>query len=499
MPQPSSILLCDGLVLDVDHATATRGDILVVGERIADVRNASIPVGPETTRIDCAQRLIIPGLVNAHTHGHGSLGKGLGDLWTLELLLNAAPWASGGLEDEDRRIAAALNAAEMIAKGVTAAYDMFTQIPKPDAASLDAAAQGYMDVGLRVVLAPMMADRSFYEAVPGLLDALPREIARSVRAAVRVSPERQIAELRSWLDGFSFPRERVLPALGPTIPTHCTRAFLEGCRDLAREYDVGIQMHLAESKPQAIAALEVYGASLPAYLDDLGLLGPNFTGAHCVWLDDDDLARLRDAGARVVHNPGSNLRLGSGIARARAMADLGLTVAIGSDGSVSSDNQNMFEAIRLASYASRATSPDPADWLSAPEVLRMATVGGASVLGFEGQLGRIAPGYQADLVLLDLSAPAFVPLNDPVTQLVQCEDSSAVRSVMIGGRMVLDEGRFTSIDYPRLCARAQAAAERLRESGAEHKSTCQALEPVVAAHCIGLARRPHHVDRYCGC
>lgn len=497
MTRPQATLLRDGLILDVERGSAARGDILVENGRIAEVRRAPIEAGPDVVQVDCGRCLIMPGLVNAHTHGHGSLGKGLGDLWTLELLLHASPWASGGFDDDDRETAATLNAAEMVLKGVTAAYDMFAQIPVLSGASLEAAARGYMEVGLRAVLAPMIADRSFYEAVPGLLEALPPEDARGVRTAPRASAAEQIAGLRTWLDGWRFPREQVCPALGPTIPTHCTRAFLEGCRDLARDHGIGIQMHLAESKPQAVAALETYGMSLPAYLDRLGLLAPNFTAAHCVWVDDDDLGRLRDAGARVAHNAGSNLRLGSGIARARAMADRGIVLGIGSDGSVSSDNQNMFEAMRLASYASRATSPDPADWLSAPEVLRMGTLGGAEVLGLEG-IGRIAEGHWADLVFLDLDAPTFVPLNDPVAQIVQSEDSSAVRSVMIGGRMVLDEGRFTTIDYPALCNRARAAAERLAERTAADRKTAEALAPVVAAHCVGLARRPHHVHRYCG-
>ena len=498
MVRPRATLLRNGLILNVDRSTAGRGDVLVADGRIAEMRAGPIEAGPDVVRVNCARRLVMPGLINAHTHGHGSLGKGLGDLWTLELLLHASPWASGGFDDEDRQTAATLNAAEMVLKGVTAAYDMFAQIPVLSSDSLEAAARGYMEVGLRVVLAPMIADRSFYEAVPGLMDALPSEAAQAVRSATRQTAAAQIAVLRAWLDGWAFPRERVCPALGPTIPTHCTREFLEGCRDLARDFEVGIQMHLAESKPQAVAARELYGMSLPAYLDSLGLLGPKFTAAHCVWADDDDLARLCNAGARVAHNPGSNLRLGSGIARARAMADRGILVGIGSDGSVSSDNQNMFEAVRLASYASRATSPDPADWLSAPEVLRMGTLGGAEVLGFEGT-GRIAPGHWADLLLLDLDAPALVPLNDPVAQIVQSEDSSAVRSVMVGGRMILDEGRFTTIDYPALCDRARAAAGRLAERTAPWRRAAEALAPVVGAHCVGLARRPHHVNRYCGC
>ncbi|MBA3324104.1 MAG: amidohydrolase family protein [Rhodobacteraceae bacterium] len=495
----SDLLLKGGLVLDIDRGGAFRGDILVSGGRIAEVSGGSIATGEAVAVRDCSGFLVIPGLINAHTHGHGSLGKGLGDLWTLELLLNASSWAGGGFSDEDRETAATLNATEMVLKGCTAAYDLFTQIPEPNVESLDAVVRGYLEVGVRVVLAPMMADRTFYESVPGLLQAIPASLTSQVSAQQPVSPGRQLATLEAWLKGWSWPLERARPALAPTIPTHCTKAFLEGCRNLARDYDIGIQMHLAESKPQAVAAAGAFGKSLTAYLHDLDLLGPRFTGAHCVWVDDDDILRLADTGARVAHNPGSNLRLGCGIAPVRRMLDAGITVGIGSDGSVSSDNQNMFEAKRLASYVSRAISPDPQQWVSASDVMQMAGVNSAAVLGFGREIGRIAPGCHADLVLLDLANVNFVPLNDAVRQLVQCEDSSAVDTVMIGGEIVLEARRFTMLDYDRLRRRASDAAQRLLERTTRERALAEALEPIVAPHCIGLARKPFPIHRYCGC
>ncbi|MGE0210678.1 MAG: amidohydrolase family protein [Parvibaculaceae bacterium] len=497
---PSQRLLITGaLVVDTLNGTSSAADILVEGGRIAEVRPGGIEAGEGVRRFDGRGQLVMPGLVNAHTHGHGSLGKGLGDLWSLELLLNASGWASAGFGYEACYVSALLNAAEMIRKGVTSCYDLFVQIPTPDLDALDAAAQGYLDAGMRVVLAPMMADRTFYDAVPGLMAVLPEQAQSKVRKLVPRTHDEQLAVLRRWMDGWRHDRDRVRPALCPTIPTHCTRPFLEGCRDLARDFDVGIQMHLAESKPQAVAGLKVFGKTLASYLDELGLLGPRFTGAHCVWLDEEDLTRMADTGSRIAHNPGSNLRLGCGIAPSKRMLDKAIPVGIGTDGSVSADHQNMFEAVRLASYVSRATSPDPADWISAPQALRMATAGGAEVLGFGEHIGRIAPGAYADLVFLDLANVTLVPLNDAVRQLVQCEDSSAVSSVMVGGHFVLERGRFTTFDYPALRGKAQAAAERLIEMTREKRQFAEAIEPIVAQHCVGLAKEPYHVHRYCGC
>lgn len=246
-------------------------------------------------------------------------------------------------------------------------------------------------------------------------------------------------------------------------------------------------MHLAESRVQAVAAQTHYGKSLAAHLDGLGMLSPDFTGAHCVWLEDDDMRRMADRGARVAHNPGSNLRLGSGIARARAMLDHGICVGIGSDGSGSSDNQNMFEALRMAAFVSRTQRAQPSEWLGTWEVLEMATQGGAQVLGLGERIGRIAPGYKADLVLLDLTHINYVPLNDAANQIVNCEDSSAVHSVMIGGRFVLQDKAFTSFDFGRLREDVGKAVTRLSEANKDKREVAEMMARYVSSHCVGLA------------
>ena len=483
-----------GTVFD-DHFSHAAADILVEGDTIVEIGRPGMPAPEGAKLIEASERLLMPGLVNAHTHGHGSLGKGLGDKWSLELLLNASPWVGGGFELEDKYTAALLNAAEMVLKGCTSAYDMYFEFPTPSMEGLNAIGRAYEEVGVRVVLAPMMADTTFYKAIPGLIDALPqphRARAQMMRAATR---QEHLSVCETFLESWSLDRDRVRPALGPTIPLHCSDEFIRACRDLANEHDVGIQMHLAESKVQAVAGLRRYGKTLAAHLDDLALLGPRFTGAHCVWLDDDDLARMADKGATVAHNPGSNLRLGSGIAPATRMLAKGIAVGIGTDGSASADNQNMFEAMRMASFVSRIVTPDPDSWLGTRDVLKMATTGSASVLGMGDLVGRIAPGYKADILFLDLGNVNFVPLNDAANQVVNCEDSSAVDSVMIGGRLVLSGRRFTDFDFEALRQRVDEACARIRERNRDSFAHMQAMAGFVSQHCVGLARDHYHVQR----
>jgi guanine deaminase len=300
--------------------------------------------------------------------------------------------------------------------------------------------------------------------------------------------------VRDW----KYPRDFIRPALGPTIPHHCSDEFLAGCRDLAQELDVGLQMHVGETKMQAVVAKRKYGKTMVAHLDSLGLLGPGFCVAHGVWLDDDDRARLADRGASVSHNPGSNMKLGSGMADARRMLDRGVNVAIGTDGAGCSDNLNVFEAMRMASFVSRVADHPPERWLSSREVFRAMSEGGAKALGFGGKIGRIERGHKADLVFLDLGHVHYVPLNDVVNQLVFCEDGTGVHSVMIGGKMVLEAGRFTTIDFARIAAQAERAVERLREANRGAKAFAEKLEPYVGQYCGGLAAAPYHVHRFCG-
>jgi guanine deaminase len=489
------LVIRNGRLVDARRRALVDADVLVSGDTIAEVGRRGMPAGAEVPVLDAAGMLLIPGLINAHTHGHGGLTRGMGDRWSLELLLNAGPWLNGSRTVEERYLSTLLGAIEMVQKGTTACYDLTLELPRPTREGLEATARAYADVGMRAVVAPMMADRTLFQAIPALGRAIPAE-QRAALERLQLPPWEQtlagaVAAARDW----PVDREQVRPALAPTIPLHCSDPFLTACRDAARDLDVGLHMHVAESRVQAVTGVEVYGTTLTGHLAKLGLLGPAFTAAHGVWLEDDDLARLGDAGAAVAHNPGSNLRLGSGVARVRAMRDRGVAVGIGTDAAVCSDNLNMFEAMRTASFVSRLAGPDPERWLSTDEALTMATEGSARTLGWRDRLGRIEAGAKADIVFLDAGHVHYVPLNDPVNQVVHAEDGTGVRRVMIGGRVVVENGRVTTVDLTHVRARAEAAAERLREANAPARRQADALVPALVGACRALAAQPYPIER----
>ena len=485
-----------GRLLDIAGQAAPAADILIDGDFIVEI-GAPDMVTPAAETIDASGRLVIPGLVNAHGHGHGNLGKATGDRWTLELMLNAAPWSTGRRSVEERRLSATLMAVELVRKGCTATVDLQVEFPAPSREGLEQIGAAYDEVGLRAVIAPMFADRTLYESIPGLNDALTGDL-RDFADGLRLAPhETSLAAIEDTLKNWPHDRDKVGLAIAPTIPHHCSEALLTGARDLARDYDVGFHTHLCESKVQAMVCQEIYGMSQTAYLDKLGILGPGFVAAHAIWVDDDDISRLADAGSSVAHNAGSNMRIGNGMAAARRMLDRGLNVGIGTDACTAADNLNMFEAMRMASFTARVQDVDWSRWLGADEILTMATKGGADLIGLGDAIGEIRPGAKADMVFLDLGNINYVPFNIPTVQVVNAEDGTAVDSVMIGGRMVLDQGRITTIDEKKLFADAERAVQRLLGPEADEiHSMVLRMEDVVGPFCLDILRRDYHVHRH---
>ena len=487
------ILIRGGRLLDGEPA-----DILVEGDTIKEIAPPGLEAPEGASVIEADDQLLMPGLVNAHTHSDASLAKGLGDRWSLELLLNANSLTSERFGLEDKALAAKLAAAEMVLYGCTACYDLVSEFPLPSLEGLEAAARGYAEVGLRAVVAPMMADRSFWQAIPGLIDALPPDLRTQVERVTAAPAEAVVAACRRALKDWPIDRDQVRLALAPTIPHHCEAEFFRACRALADEFGVGIHTHVAESKVQAVVGRRKFGKTLTAHLDDLGIVGPDFTAAHAVWVDADDVRRLADGGATVAHNPTSNLRLGAGVAKLRPMVDAGLNVGIGTDASTCADGLNMFEATRLACYMSRIQTADPADWLSAEQVIAMATRGSARGLGFQDLIGRLAPGFKADIVFLDLARIQYLPLNHAARQVVFQETGSGVRHVMIGGRWVVRDGALATLDMTRLRGEVEQAKERLHSQTRDAARLVRQLEPLVGSFCVGLAKQPYHVQRYIG-
>jgi guanine deaminase len=483
-----------GLVLHGDgHASLQ--DILINDGLIVAIDDPGFTVSGDAEVLPAHDRLLIPGLISAHTHSHGALNRGaVDDRVSLEMFLTGAGASTRSRGTNDKYLSAALSAAEMIRKGCTACFDLSVEFLGPSQEGIAAVASAYRDAGMRAVVAPMIADRTIYQALPGLQDALPHNLRTQLAKQSAAPIEQTLSVCSNILANWEFDSRWIRPALGPTIPLHCSDEFLIGCARLAGEHGVPVQTHLAESRAQAALGLTRYGKSLVAHLDELGFLSERLSAAHAIWLGDDDLARMGQAGVRVAHNPSSNLRLGSGVAPVRKMLNNGIGVGVGTDASNTSDGQNMFEATRLASYLSRIDGFASEQWLSAGESFHLATEGSAKVLGFE-KIGRLAAGYEADIVFLRLDSPHFVPLRSPLIQTVFGENGASVQTVMIGGRIVFQDGRLLTLDENVLRREAEEAAGRLDRSNAETYAPAATIARLLGAFCAAQGCTGHAMPR----
>jgi 5-methylthioadenosine/S-adenosylhomocysteine deaminase len=472
-------------------------DILIRDGAIAEIAD-SISISADIDTLDATGKITIPGLVNAHTHAHANLSRGVADRWTLEDLLNHSPALMTGRTPREQYVSAAIGAIEMLKSGCTGVFDLFMALPAPTPEGIEAVVRAYGGSGMRATLAPAVADMVFYETVPGLMDILPDDL-KTVVSGIRPEPSGGLLammerHIRDWHGSYGG---RVTTALAPTIPGQCTDEFLDGCVRLAREHGVGIHTHLAESKMQVLYASKRWGTTPLGRLNDIGAVDERFVGAHGVWLFPEDMAQIGRVSASVAHNPASNLRLGSGIAPVREMIDAGVNVALGSDGSSCSDNQNIFTAMHFAGTVGNVRhAHDRSRWIDAEEVWRMGTCGGCHALGQGGRFGEIKTGARADLVLLDASAATLMPMNDAITSMVYAETGSAVDTVIVDGEIVVEGGEVLTLDEAALREEAQAAAERIIGSNPEFWTMAREFAPYIQQACSQAAMMPLPFSRY---
>ncbi|MDC7786316.1 amidohydrolase [Rhodoplanes sp. TEM] len=450
------LLVRDVLVLDAVSAPARR-DVLVEGPRIAAVRDPSATVEPGTTTIDGRDRLLVPGLVNAHTHSPLNVLKGTGDVLSHPAFMWLNQADTAGRTADEIRLSALLGCIEHLKSGTTAVVDHF---PEQGFLSgdVDAVVEAYAMSGLRALVALRVFDEPYTDIDPP--GGLPASVTGNPLAPPPLADCLALIEdAIARHDGAADGRIRLCPA--PSNPSRCSDALLEAVRDIGVAHDTAVHMHLLETRIQAEIAQTRYGTTMVAHLERLGLVTDRLSCAHTIWIGDDDIARMAAGGAIAVHNPESNLKLGAGIAPVARMLAAGMRVALGSDGASTNDNLDMHEVMRLAVMLQRPGEPDRRRWPTAADALTMATRSGAAVMRVP-ELGRIAPGAPADFVLHDLAAPFWTPLNDPLAQLVFGASGATVDTVVVDGRVLVEGGRIRAFDPEPVLREVRDLVKHLR-------------------------------------
>jgi len=458
---PRTVLFRNATIVAMDKshgAIPFVGDLLEEGGRISAIDTGLVaPTGARV--IDATGKLLMPGLINGHIHSSEMLLRGRYEKMPLEVwLLYAYPFLMNdpiGLRLLFLR--SQLLAIESIRAGVTTVCDDFFDPPRHDMERLATVFRAYGEAGLRANVSAGVMNVPPLDAIPNGHDIVPPELAR----LLDFGPMQQFGAYRDFAEGVFGTLHggyngRLRFMLAPSAPQRCTPDFYVGCYEMAVDRRVPFHTHVLETRVQAQTGQYLHGKSLVDYMSDLGVLGRNTAIAHSVWVTDDDMAVMGQAGVSVLHNVVSNLKLGSGIAPARRLLDAGVTLALGTDGVSSNDTASVWDLMRTAGLVHSLADADPDTWLGAADVLSMATIGGAHSAMLEAETGSLEVGKAADLLMLDLQSMAFTPLNNIVRQLVHAENGRSLELVMIDGTVVLEGGQMTLLDE-------SAVLEELRE------------------------------------
>ncbi|MGW0632279.1 amidohydrolase family protein [Streptomyces sp. NPDC001984] len=462
---PPAVLFTDVLVYDAAAPTAVTGptDVLVAGQRIAAVGPALAGTAPEGTRIVPGRRhhLLAPGLINAHFHSPANHLKGMLPSRPLEVFMLYESPADEALRPSPREayLRTMLAALEMLRGGTTSVQDDAFVMPAPEPDVIDAIMSAYADAGIRATVALDQPEIPEAEKLPFLAEIADPELAEAIHGPApmgRADLLDRYAHLFATWHGAAGARLR--GAVSVSAPQRVSVEYFEALADLGERHDVPMFVHMLETKVQRVLADEqprFAGRSLVRYTADLGLLRERTNVIHAVWVDGADLDLIAEAGATVAHNPVSNLRLGSGIMPFREIRRRGIPIGLGVDEAVCNDAVDMWSVVRATGLVHNVTGLDSDLWPSAAEVLDCLWTGGARAMGQAHELGAVTVGRLADLVLIDLHAPAFTPLNDVRGQLVYCESGGSVTLTMVDGRVVAEDGRVTTVDETALLAEAR--------------------------------------------
>ncbi len=429
------ILFCNADIITMcdETPTVSGGYVGVEGRKITYVGKER-PEGEVKRTIDCKDKILMPGLINTHTHTAMSLLRGYADDYALnEWLFDKVFPTEARLTAPAIEAGVRLGFAEMLRTGTTSISDMYYFQPH--------AAQIALDMGIRA---------SFCNGIICFdADSFNPDADRGVSETIILAEQfHNAGDGRIKADASIHAEYTSSPKIWQFV------------LDMADKYNLNMQIHLSETKSEHENCIEKYGKTPASILAENGVFERKAIAAHCVWLSEDDMDLLSSKGVSCAHNPISNLKLASGIAPVRKMMDHGMNVALGTDGCCSNNTHDLFEEIRIAALLAKGISYDPTA-LCAYDALKLATVNGAIAQGREKEVGKIESGMEADIILLDMHTPITRPVYDPVSAVVYSASGRDVCMTMIQGKILYENGEFKTVDIEKAMADADALAIKI--------------------------------------
>jgi 5-methylthioadenosine/S-adenosylhomocysteine deaminase len=434
-----SLIVVGGSVVteNATHQVITPGAVAIDGASIVDVDRPEAIAARYTAAetISAPDDVVLPGLINTHTHAAMVMFRGLSDDLALMDWLQKYifPAEAKTVSPEFVRIGTRLAALEMIESGTTTFTDMYYFEEEVAKVAREAGLRGVL--GQTIIQFPVPDAKTPAEG-----------LART---------ERFIKAFRG--DGL------VIPAVAPHSMYTLDRATLEGSAALGRQYDVPVLIHLAETEDEVKIARESHNATPTGYLESIGFWGPRTVAAHAIWMTDADIEIVRRRDVGVSHNPESNMKLASGVAPVTKYQAARVRLGLGTDGAASNNDLDMFEAMRQAALLAKLATRDPTA-VPAQAALDMATIGGARALGMEAQIGSLERGKRGDLIIVSMNAARQIPRYDPVSHLVYVTRGDDVRTTIVNGKVLMKDRKVLTLDRAAVIADARRLAVRVSDA-----------------------------------
>lgn len=421
-------ILIDNITLLGDKIK--KGSALVENDKIIDINEKTGQKDADII-INGEKKVLMPGIVNTHTHLSMSLLRGLADDLPLDTWLNDHIWpVEANLTGEYCYAGALLACIEMIKSGTTTFNDMYF--------FMDDVAKAVDEAGLRGMICHGMLDLGDEEK----------------RKAEFKETKRIIEKCHDTADG------RIKVAFGPHAPYTCSEELLKGVKEKAGKLGLKIHIHVSETEFEVQQVTEAHGARPFEYLNEIGFLGEDVIAAHAVWLSDKEIEIIKENEVSLSHNPASNMKLASGICFVSKLIDAGVNMSLGTDGTASNNNLDMIEEMKIAALLQKVNNMD-STVLPSEKVFEMATIGGARALGLQDEIGTIEVGKKADLVLLDMNTPHLTPFRHPMSHLVYAANGSDVDTVICNGEILMRNKELKVLNEVEVIKLAEDAAEEL--------------------------------------
>lgn len=430
----NSILIKNALILSPNTNFENKQSILIKDNLIAEI-SSQIDESNASKIIDATGKIVIPGLINTHTHLSMTLFRGLADDLSLDSWLNDHIWPmEANLNGDFCYIGALLGAVELIKSGTTTFSDMYFY--------MEDVARAIDEAGIRAVLSYGMIDFGDEEK--------------------RKNEIKANLELFEACDGMADGRIKVF--FGPHSPYTASEELLIKVRELADEYNMGIHIHVSETQKEIEDVSYQKGLRPFEYLDKIGFLGPDVVAAHSVWLSDNEIEIIKKNNVKISHNPCSNMKLASGVAPVSKLIENDICVSIGTDGASSNNNLDLIEELKTASLLQKVSALDP-KVLNSDEAIAMGTIKGAEALGLESEIGSIEVGKKADIVLIDTNSANMVPDSSSLSSnIIYSANGSNVDTTICDGKILMENKKLTILDEEEIYAKARKAIKELKEA-----------------------------------